>query len=168
MAYVFLYYSHPPLLQRIRAILQYQKTITDERYALEKLSPEAFDQEQILLRAKRTWLKEENEKLQVKLSNLKKYKVKRDMIEQVRENLRANLDKASNEDWRFILECLGTKIMAFGDGTWGIEINIPATEIDKTPDPIESKISCDFASRLRRELSRMLRANGLSLFSQKS
>jgi len=147
---------------------QYRKTITDERYALEKLSPEAFDQEQILLRAKRAWLQEENEKLQVKLSNLKEYKVKRDTIEQMREKLRTNLDKASNEDWRFILECLGAKIMAFGDGTWDIEINIPVTETDKRLDPIENKTPYDFASRLRRELSRMLRANGLSLFSQKS
>lgn len=118
---------------------QYQKTITRERYALEKLSPEAFEQEQILLKAKRTWLRQGNEKLQIKLSNLKKYRVKRDMIEQMRENLRANLDKASNEDWRFILECLGTKIMAFRDGTWDIEINIPVIQTDKIPNLIKNK-----------------------------
>jgi hypothetical protein len=120
---------------------QYQKTITRERYTLEKLSPEAFEQEQILLKAKRVWLKQENEKLQVKLSNLKKYKVRIDMVEQMRENLQANLDQARNEDWRFILECLGTKIMAFGDGTWDIEINIPVTQPDKIPNPIEHKTS---------------------------
>jgi len=82
-------------------------------------------------------------------TNLKKYKVKRAMIEQMRENLRANLDKASNEDWRFILECLGTKIMAFGDGTWDIEINIPVMKTSKTVDLITDKTSCDFASKLR-------------------
>jgi len=118
---------------------QYQKTITDERYALEKLSPEAFDQEQILLRAKRAWLRQENEKLQIKLSNLKKYEVKRDMIEQMRENLRTNLDKASNRDWRFILECLGTKIIAFRDGSWDIEINIPVTKTSEAVNPIAAK-----------------------------
>jgi hypothetical protein len=39
--------------------------------------------------------------------------------------------------------------MAFRDGTWNIEINIPATEIDETPDSIGNRMSCDFASRLR-------------------
>jgi site-specific DNA recombinase len=118
---------------------QYQKTITHERYALEKLSPEAFNQEQILLRAKRNWLQKENARLLAKLSNMKNYEVKKDMIEQMRENLQTNLNKASNEDWRFILECLGTKIMAFGDGSWDVEINIPVTKTSEETDSIKGK-----------------------------
>ena len=66
------------------------------------------------------------------------------MVEQMRENLRSNLDKASNEDWRFILECLGIKITAFGDGTWDIEINIPVTQTDEIPNPIKNKTPCRF------------------------
>jgi hypothetical protein len=66
------------------------------------------------------------------------------MIEQMRENLQANLNQASNEDWRFILECLGIKIMAFGDGTWDIEINIPVTQTDEIPNLIENKTAWCF------------------------
>jgi len=104
---------------------QYQKTLVDERDAFKKLTPEAFEQEQILLTAKRNWLKEENERLTTKLSNLKKYDAKKEMVQQMRKSLQANLDRASNEDWRFILESIGAKIMAFADGSWDIEINIP-------------------------------------------
>jgi hypothetical protein len=63
---------------------------------------------------------------------------------QAEATLQANLDQASNEGWRFILECLGTKIMAFGDGTWDIEINIPITQTDEMPNLIESKTPCHF------------------------
>jgi len=78
--------------------------------------------------ARRTWLKEENDRLKVKPDNLRQHTVQEDMIRQLRNNLMANLDGATNDDWRFILESLGAKILAFGDGTWDIEINIPVEE----------------------------------------
>lgn len=107
---------------------EYQRTIDDERYKLEKLTPEAFEQAQRLLIARRTYLKEENASLKVKLDNLRQHSVNKEMVRHMRNNLMANLDRASTEDWRFILESLGAKIMAFGDGTWDIEINIPVEE----------------------------------------
>ena len=129
----------PDIEQRIRDNdKQYQKTLDDERYKLEKLSPEAFEQEKHLLIAKRKWLKEENERLNAQLANLQKHNLKQEMVVQMRENLQANLDSATNGDWRLILESIGARILAFEDGTWDIEINIPVT-------PIENKIGwCTF------------------------
>ena len=118
---------------------QYQKTIVDEREAFKKLTPEAFEQEQALLKARRAWLKGENERLQAKLSNLKRYSLKREKIEHMKECLQANLDRATNEDWRFILEALGAKILAFGDGSWDIEVNIPVAETSETHGSIVNK-----------------------------
>jgi site-specific DNA recombinase len=114
---------------------QYGETIIDERDARNRLSPEAFEQEQKLLLAKRTWLKEENETLVLKLANLQKYDVKQEMVEKMKQNLQANLDRASDDDWRFIFESLGVKIMAFADGSWDIEISVPVPDT-----PIENKI----------------------------
>lgn len=129
----------PDIEQRIKDNeKQYQKTLDDERYKLEKLSPEAFEQEKHLLIAKRKWLKKENDRLNAQLANIRKHNLKQEMVIQMKENLKANLDSATNEDWRSILESLCAKIMAFEDGTWDIEINIPVT-------PIENKIGwCTF------------------------
>lgn len=119
----------------------YRKTIADEQYKLEKLTPEAFEQAQKLLVARRSYLNEENQGLKAKLNNLRQHSVNEDMVRHMRDNLMANLDGASAEDWRFILESLGAKVMAFGDGTWDIEINIPVGE--RIPEAsIVSKTGC--------------------------
>jgi hypothetical protein len=118
---------------------QYQKTILYEREAFMKLTPEAFEQQQALLKAKRVWLKQENERLQAKLNNLKKYNLEKDRVEQMQHCLQINLDRATNEDWRFILEALGVKVLAFGDGCWDIEVNVPVTEANEMRDPILNK-----------------------------
>lgn len=104
------------------------KTIVDEQYKLERLTPEAFEQAQKLLIARRSYLREENQRLDVKLEELRQHSVSEEMIEQLKNNLTANLDRATDEDWRFILESLGAKILAFGDGSWDIEINVPVNE----------------------------------------
>lgn len=106
----------------------YSRTIVDEQYKLERLTPEAFEQAQKLLVARRTYLKQESDRLKLKLDGLRQQSISEDMIRHIRNNLLANLDGASAEDWRFILESLGAKVMAFGDGTWDIEINIPVEE----------------------------------------
>jgi len=108
---------------------EYRKTISEERYKLEKLTPEAFEQEQILLQARRNWLREENERLEVQLAALQQYDLKQEMVVKMREYLRENLDRATVNDWRFILESLDTKVVAHGDGTWDVEISVPAPDV---------------------------------------
>jgi len=120
---------------------QYGQTIAQEREAFKRLTSEAFEQEQALLKAKRAWLKQENERLQAKLNNLKKYDLEKEKIKHMRECLQTNLDRATNEDWRFILEALGVKVLAFVDGCWDIEVNVPATEASEMHDPIVNKTS---------------------------
>lgn len=113
---------------------QYGVTIEDERRAMRLLTQEAFKQEQALLKARRSWLREEMGRQEMKLNNLRQFTAKKEMVEQMRVCLRSNLEQASNEDWRRILEALGTKVLAFGDGTWDVEVNIPTMPIEnKTP-----------------------------------
>ena len=125
------------LEQKIRDLEKdYRKTIEDERRALSLLSDEAFPQEQALLKTKRKWIEEEIQRLKEKLENTQRFAVDSETIEAMRNRLGRNLDRATDEDWRVILEALDTKVLAFGDGTWDIEINIPIpTEliVNKTP-----------------------------------
>ena len=125
------------LEQNIRDLeTDYRKTIEQERRALNLLSDEAFQQEQALIKAKRKWIEEEIQRLKEKLETTQRFAVDSETIEAMRNRLGRNLDGATDEDWRVILEALGTKVLAFGDGTWDIEINIPIpTELieNKTP-----------------------------------
>lgn len=107
---------------------QYQQTIEAERKALKSLTDEAFSQEQALIKARRTWLRDEIERQKAKLAQLHQGAINRETVEAMRRRLHTNLDQASDEDWRRILEALGTRILAFGDGAWDIEINIPTAD----------------------------------------
>ncbi len=115
---------------------QYRDTIEDERTMARKLSEEAFKQEKKLILARRDWLNEEIDRQRARLETLEKFRLNQTMVEHMRERLEHNLERATDEDWRFVLEALGTKILAFGDGNWDIEISIPIPELqieNRTP-----------------------------------
>ena len=61
----------------------------------------------------------------LKLANLEKATVSRMTIETLKKRLQRNLDTADEEDWRFILDTLNAKVLAFGDGTWDLAIDVP-------------------------------------------
>lgn len=104
---------------------QRQQTLTDEiRYA-NQLSDEAFQSEQSLLIAKRKWCTEETERVKVQLANIDQLEANRRTVKDMAEIMRGNLDNATKEQWRRILEDLGTRVLAFGDGTWEVEVNVP-------------------------------------------
>jgi predicted site-specific integrase-resolvase len=105
---------------------EYQETISYEQKALRLLTPEAFTAEQALIKARRTWLTEEIERQEQKLANLHRLALNRQAIEVLRNNLKVNLDRATDQDWRKIFEALGLKVLAFGDGNYDIEVNIPS------------------------------------------
>ena len=112
--------------QRIKNLeREYQATIDTEcRYA-DMLSPEAFDEKKKLLMIKRQYLNGEKEQQVVKLATIEKATVNRLTIEALKKRLQRNLDTASEADWRFILDTLNAKVLAFGDGSWDLAIDVP-------------------------------------------
>ncbi|MFC1980352.1 recombinase family protein, partial [Chloroflexota bacterium] len=96
---------------------QRQRNIIEERRKVNLLTDEAFQQEQDILLSKRKWLNEEIEQEKVNLLNLQTYSLQQETIESMTQRLQHNLDNATFEDWRLIIDALGVKIMAFGDGT---------------------------------------------------
>jgi hypothetical protein len=74
---------------------------------------------------RRQHLREKKEQQMLKLANLEKATVSRMTIETLKKRLQRNLDTADEEDWRFILDTLNAKVLAFGDGTWDLAIDVP-------------------------------------------
>ena len=64
-----------------------------------------------------------------KLANAHKLALNKQAIEILRDNLNFNLDNATDQDWRQIFEALGLKMLAFGDGNYDIEVNIPVEDM---------------------------------------
>lgn len=100
-----------------------------------KLSAEAYEQEWQLNSERRKYANEKILNLKEKLTNLRQKQVKAETIAHLGERLKENLDRATEADWRFIFDALGLVVWAFEDGTWDIEINIPAdaTIVAKSP-----------------------------------
>ena len=107
---------------------QYQDTVYDERIMARKLSEEAYKQEKKLILVRRDWLSEEMDRQRTKLETLEKCRLNQTMVKHMKGRLEHNLERATDEDWRYIIEALGTKILAFGNGNWDIEISIPVLE----------------------------------------
>jgi DNA invertase Pin-like site-specific DNA recombinase len=102
-----------------------EKTIADEQRAFRQMTPEAFERERAFIKARRCWLEEEIERQKAKLTNLQQIALNSQAIQILRDNLKVNLDQASDQQWRNIFEALGLRILAFGDGNYDVEINIP-------------------------------------------
>ncbi len=112
--------------KRIRDLKkQRQNTLDDERIAMRKLSTEAFEVEQKQLKARRIWITEEIDRETTKIDVLTKQSLNKQVIQSISERLKGKLESATEIDWRFIFECLGVKVLAFGDGTWDVEVSVP-------------------------------------------
>jgi len=109
---------------------EFQKTLDDERRKVNLLSDEAFRQEQRLIVARRNWLSDETDRQRRNLEALATYEAKTETVESLRERFQYNLDNATYEDWRAIIDGLDVKVLSFGDGTWDVEVSLPTREAD--------------------------------------
>jgi hypothetical protein len=67
--------------------------------------------------------------VQAKLSDLEWYSFNPEAIALLRQRLEANLAGSTHEDKRFILEAVGTKVIAQADGSWELELQVPCQPI---------------------------------------
>jgi len=89
------------------------------------VSEEVFQQEVGLIRGRRQWLAEEHQRLEQQLADVERLSFSPDTIESLRCRLEEHLTRATPEDRRFVLESLGAKVIAYPDGTWDTEIELP-------------------------------------------
>jgi site-specific DNA recombinase len=115
----------------------YRKTFDEERrwagmVVSGQLSEEAYEPQRKLILTRRNHISERTDKQKDALVTLRKTQIKRATIEELRKRLQVNLDKATEDDWRMILETVGARVLAFGDGTWEatVALSVGAVPVD--------------------------------------
>ena len=63
--------------------------------------------------------------MQAQNNELERFSFSPEAIAHLRQRLDARLTCATHEDQRFVLEAVGTKVLAQTDGTWELELQIP-------------------------------------------
>ncbi len=86
---------------------------------------QVFQQEVGLIKARRRWLEEERNRLQTQLNDIERLSFSPEAIESLRQRFEERLTRATPEDQRFVLESLGAKVVAYPNGTWDMEIELP-------------------------------------------
>lgn len=90
-----------------------------------QVSEPVFQHEVGLIRARRRWLEEERCRLENQLADIERLSFSLDAVESLRRRFEERLARATPEDRRFVLESLGAKVIAYPDGTWDMEIELP-------------------------------------------
>jgi hypothetical protein len=63
--------------------------------------------------------------LEKQLADIERLSFSPDAVELLRCRFEEHLARATPEDRRFVLESLGAKVIAYPDGTWDMEIELP-------------------------------------------
>ena len=102
----------------------HQNTITRlaSRFSI---SEEVFRQEVGFLRSRRQWIKEQQERVTAHLDGLEQGFPGPEALTMLNQLVSTRLGVESCQDRRFIFDALGVTIIAHGDGTWDLELEIP-------------------------------------------
>ena len=90
-----------------------------------KVSEDVYEQEVGLIRTRRRWIAEQRQHLERQLTDLERYNLSPESIAALRKRVESRLTNASPQDRRFVLEALGTQVIAHDDGTWELQLEVP-------------------------------------------
>ena len=100
-------------------------------------SEDVYEQEVGLIRTRRRWLAEQRAGLEARLADLGRYSIGVESVAALRTRMEDRLDRATPQDRRFVLEAVGTRVLAAGDGTWEVELEIPQEVTDRELRPLQ-------------------------------
>jgi hypothetical protein len=89
-----------------------------------KVSEEAYDRQMVLLMTERNWVAEEKERINQRLTDLRKRAISLVSLDQLRQQMADRLFSDKFEDRRFILEALNTKVIVTNEGAIEVEFTI--------------------------------------------
>ncbi len=101
-------------------------------------SPEAFERCLALVKAQRTWIAEERQRLLAQLETIRHGEATLLGLAQVRERLAAKLDSTANEDWRLVFNALAVELHVTEAGEIEVSLAIPVEKpsiVLTTPPP---------------------------------
>ena len=90
-----------------------------------EVSEQVFEQETGLIRTKLQWIVEQRDRVLAQLADLERYRFDPVSVELLRKRLDTRLSSATEEDRRFILEAIGTKVIVQTDQSWELELQVP-------------------------------------------
>ena len=82
-----------------------------------KVSEDVYEQEVGLIHTRRRWLAEQRAGLEARLTDLERYAVSAESVEALRARMDDRLAGATPQDRRFVLEAIGARVLAPGDGS---------------------------------------------------
>ncbi|MEE8158150.1 MAG: recombinase family protein, partial [Dehalococcoidia bacterium] len=99
-----------------------------------EVSDDAFQQEVGLIRTRRRWIGEERGRVQAQLDDLGDGPPDPAAMAKLGDALSERLAGATPEDRRSVLDAVGATIIAQGDGTWELELEIPQEPPPSEPE----------------------------------
>jgi hypothetical protein len=93
-----------------------------------RATPEAYERCLALVKAKRTWISEERQRLQDQLDCVEEGQMTLVRLSQIRESLVAKLDSVAAEDWRLIFNALALEVHVTPDATVEVALAIPVED----------------------------------------
>jgi len=90
-----------------------------------EISKDVFQQEVGLIRTRRRWIEEERERLTAHMDDVQDLGPGLDGLRMLKDRLDDRLAHDNPADQRFVLDAVGALVVASGDGSWELELELP-------------------------------------------
>ena len=103
-----------------------------------RISEDVFLEEVGLIHTRQTWIENEKERLTGLLYGVQDVGPAPEALTILRDRLGENLSRCDFQDQKFVLDAVGAKVIASGDGSWELELELPQEPPSVLDEQIEN------------------------------
>ena len=103
-----------------------------------QISEDVFLEEVGLIQTRQTWIENEKERLNGLLYGVQDVGPAPEALTILRDRLGENLSRCDFQDQKFVLDAVGAKVIAPGDGSWELELELPQEPPSVLDEQIEN------------------------------
>ena len=103
-----------------------------------RISEDVFLEEVGLIQTRQTWIENEKERLNGLLHGVQDVGPAPEALTILRDRLGENLSRCDFQDQKFVLDAVGAKVIASGDGSWELELELPQEPPSVLDEQIEN------------------------------
>ena len=103
-----------------------------------RISEDVFLEEVGLIQTRQTWIENEKERLTGLLYGVQDVGPAPEALAILRDRLGENLSRCDFQDQKFVLDAVGAKVIASGDGSWELELELPQEPPSVLDEQIEN------------------------------